>query len=81
MGHQANGCAKEKETSDLANRRTVESFAQASRWAQRKWMAVLKLRANLARSSEDGRREGTGIRKGKTECFSTSLREGSTFPT
>lgn len=61
-----------KETADLANRRTVESFAQASWWTQRKWVAVLKPRANLPRSSEGGRREGTGIRKGKMECFSTS---------
>lgn len=37
---------KEKETADLAKRRTVESFAQASWWIQKKWVAVLKPRAN-----------------------------------
>lgn len=49
---------KEKEAADLAKRRTVESSAQASWWTRRKWVAVLKPRANLPRSLKVGGEKG-----------------------
>lgn len=62
--HPSGRCVcKGKETTDLANR-WVEGFARASRWAQRRRVG--------SSSSEEGRREWTGLRQGKMEYFFTS---------
>lgn len=71
--HQANGCANKKKRPQIwqigGQWRALPKPPGGHRGSG---VAVLKLRANLPRSSEDGRREGAGVRESKTECFSTS---------